>query len=331
MTKGYIKLLVVMILNGAICLGDDGCYRPRGCQRPVNCAKPKDTEPESGTTVPDGTFVPGPTRGEVAGESSALGLRLGTLRIPELSIALPTLQLPSFVKFRKDAVMHTESGTAAFVRGDVNEFGLTPRRSDEPESGTQDKDEDETGTGCVPPCPNIYERQPCYPPQPCGEGCTKLFNNKNSADPWQNSMQHQFAVREEQVAKLESQVIELQKLVERLAVQKEEASSVLPSSAPVQRPRSQNVDPWNQNSAPVQTADTSHKDEQAEQIAMLQAKLEELSKSQQTAKLTSSEQDVAEPLIRQETRQPERELSKREKSTAKSGFFSRLGMTLTRR
>ena len=181
--------------------------------------------------------------------------------MPEVSIALPTIQLPSLIRFRKNAAMHTESGSAPYVSGArVGEFGL--RRPSPPESAPAPPEAGPAPVppSCVPACPGNYQHQ--YLP-PCGEGCTSQLMNDRSADPWKNSMEHQVAVREEQVAKLESQVTELQKLVEKLATEKVEAANAQPASAPNQRPRSQAINPWNQNSAPVQSAEVEARDEQA--------------------------------------------------------------------
>ncbi|MFM7036592.1 MAG: hypothetical protein ACKO2L_02605 [Planctomycetaceae bacterium] len=195
----------------------------QGCDQPVNCARPKrePKRPEAAPApTPEGTFVTGPTSGDVAGESSSLGIRFGTLRIPEIAIPLPTIQLPSFVRYRRDAEMHTEAARAPFVYGPVTEFGLQPRGvaetagGDESPSGSPETQEtDEPYRPCQPcrPCPPHQ----CVPP--CSEeGCARMFGNE--FDSWQASLRSAPAPQDDHVARLEAQMSALQKSVEKLAI-----------------------------------------------------------------------------------------------------------------
>ncbi len=313
-------------------------YRP-GCHRPPNCSEPKDQE---SAPQPEGSFVTGPARGEVSGESNSLGLRLGTLRIPELSIALPTLQLPSLVKFRRNPTMHTESAEAPFVTGDVAQFGLKPRGNAEsapanPESAPAPDDRQPEGA------PEEYYPQPCLPQAPCGEGCTTLF--RKGADPWQNSVAHNLDAREQQMARLESQVTQMQKLIELLATQKLSESKPEPAPEPSQPPRSQRVNPWSDIEDNVESASVESDSDivarHAEQIVQLQSKLDELVRTQQSAHTHASaeravrvasepEEDAAKPLIRGQELQSKTPPS-REKSSIRSSTFSKLGTILSRR
>jgi hypothetical protein len=275
-----------------------------GCNQPVNCARPKreprQTEAAPAPT-PEGTFVTGPASGDVAGESSSLGIRFGTLRIPEIAIPLPTIQLPSFVRYRRDAEMHTEAARAPFVYGPVTEFGLQPRGTAEVAGGDDDgsggQPEVQGGDEPYRPCPPC---QPYCPPHhcvpPCSqEGCVRMFGSE--FDSWQASLRSGVPPQDDHVARLEAQMLALQKSVETLA----RSHGAVANSAPVdataehssqQVSRQFTVDRASSGAVRlagiVEEADTTGaeanvRDElirrQAEQISRLEAELKNLRKS----------------------------------------------------
>ena len=61
-------------------------------------------------------FVAPPASGVVAGATNSFGLRGLEITFPELKFALPSLQLPSLVRLRREAEMHLDSGRATMVR-----------------------------------------------------------------------------------------------------------------------------------------------------------------------------------------------------------------------
>ena len=73
--------------------------------------------------APAATFAAPPAVGETAGESSSLGVRGFGLRIPEMNLQMPTIQFPSLVRYRRDAVMHLESARAPLVPGAAAVYG----------------------------------------------------------------------------------------------------------------------------------------------------------------------------------------------------------------
>ena len=64
--------------------------------------------------APANFAAPAPT-GQVAGASHAVGIRGLEIHFPELRLALPTLQLPSLVKFRREPHMQLDPATAPMV------------------------------------------------------------------------------------------------------------------------------------------------------------------------------------------------------------------------
>jgi len=58
--------------------------------------------------------APAPS-GQIAGASNSFGLRGLEIHFPELRFALPTLQLPSLVKFRREPHMHIDSSSAPMI------------------------------------------------------------------------------------------------------------------------------------------------------------------------------------------------------------------------
>lgn len=211
----------------------DNCQAPMNCQAPQyycppNCVQPPRVpkQPESAVTPtqPEGAFIAGPQRGEVAGESRSFGLRMGALRIPEVTLPLPTFQMPCLVRYRRDAEMITESAHLPYVSGGVPEFALRPEREvakPTPETTTQPPTEPESAPVQQP----VY---PCYPPQyynPCvpGVDCTQL-------DPRQR-----MEVLNQQLAQLNAAVAQLAALQQGQVVPAARpAGFAAPQAAPTQ-------------------------------------------------------------------------------------------------
>ena len=61
-----------------------------------------------GTPTPAGT---------VAGASSSIGLRGLEIHLPELKLALPTITLPSLIRFRRDPELYVDSSRAPLIQG----------------------------------------------------------------------------------------------------------------------------------------------------------------------------------------------------------------------
>lgn len=72
------------------------------------------------------TFAAPPLGGQVAGESNSVGIRGMELHFPEWRIALPTLQMPTLVRFRRNPEMMLQGGTAPMVTGPQAAFAQVP-------------------------------------------------------------------------------------------------------------------------------------------------------------------------------------------------------------
>jgi hypothetical protein len=102
------------------------CEAPAVYYSPNVCAPPAAPAPAPPAPAPTGHFLRGPATGQAAGESRSLGLRGFTLRIPAITLATPTVELPSLIKFRRDAEMHFDSSTGPLTAAPVQEFGVLP-------------------------------------------------------------------------------------------------------------------------------------------------------------------------------------------------------------
>lgn len=143
-------------LNPCDCVPTQGqsCYR---------CRPTSDAEPQSNPEE-ENIFVAPPPSGEVSGESSSLGIRGFSIRIPEMSITFPTIQLPSLVKYRRGPEMLTDQGRATFQPRP--EAGLQFAREPEPKAEPQSNPEPENKENCYPypypprmPCDQIGETE----------------------------------------------------------------------------------------------------------------------------------------------------------------------------
>lgn len=68
-------------------------------------------------------FAAPPQGGQISGESNAIGIRGLELHFPEMRFALPTLQLPSLVRIRRNPEMQIDGGRAPLVGGAAATYG----------------------------------------------------------------------------------------------------------------------------------------------------------------------------------------------------------------
>jgi len=167
-------------------------------------------------------------------------------------------------------------------------------------------------------------------PLPSQAGVT-MVSAKN--DPWQNSAEFQLKACEQQVAGLESQIMELQKLVEKLATQNASESQPAPKSSASHIQPSNAVDPWSQEQQETDEAaqESTIAAQQAQRIALLEAKLEQFEKMNSASRVVVSDEDgIAEPLIKPE-RQQARKPTAENKSKPRTSMLDKIGMSLSRR
>ena len=72
---------------------------------------------------PQGMFVAPQGRGEVAGESRSLGFRGFAIEFPAIRLELPTIQMPSFIHFRREPEMRVAETYAPYVPGQPALYG----------------------------------------------------------------------------------------------------------------------------------------------------------------------------------------------------------------
>ena len=170
-------------------------------RRQVDCSRPKSDNPESASIgEPEtGAFqTPQPT-GVVRGEANTLEFEFGKFRLPAVTLALPALQLPSIARVRRDPVMQTDEATAPFTRQAMQRFEMTPTGEGEsgplnPPANTESGPSNVTPSNDAPSC-----NPPCVPAVP-REGCLTQNGSANDA----------------QVARLEAQMVMLQRAVAQL-------------------------------------------------------------------------------------------------------------------
>ena len=130
-------------------------YPPRDC--PPHAYQPQAVPPQhfQPQAVPPqavpGMFAAPQARGEIAGESSSVGIRGFGIRIPAIQLEFPTIQLPSLIRFRREPEMRLEATYAPFVAGVPAVYGqLAPG-------------------GIAQVAPPMPPPPPQYPPYPQGQ------------------------------------------------------------------------------------------------------------------------------------------------------------------
>lgn len=152
--------IVIVALLGNMAQADH--YPPQACQTPcyatpqMMCPPPCSNPAGEETGAPVGAFAPGPPAGEVAGASSSYGIRGFALRIPESVIRLPTLQLPSLIKYRKEPELLSDAGRIPYVNQPAAKVDIKRIQEGEPTGAPVNK------TNCNQPY-----LPPCCPPYGC--------------------------------------------------------------------------------------------------------------------------------------------------------------------
>lgn len=171
-------LTAVMMLGGKAAVAQyypPNCGAVPNCPNGTNCVPPQQpavappTQPAL-MMVPAGQYVQAPATGEYEGESQGLGVRGFGLRIPEMNLQLPTLQLPSLVHFRRDATMHVAPSQAPYVPGVAAQYGMLSAGGQMPAITSAPL----TSSPATSPCqgqeqPAEQDQPPCAPPAdlPC--------------------------------------------------------------------------------------------------------------------------------------------------------------------
>lgn len=166
------------------------------------------------------------------GAANSVGLRLGSIKIPEITIPLPTLRLPHLVHYKRSPEVILDKAIAGYQQNaDIMDFAQIPPQSED-EADTPTEDEPDTpGPQCPPPA----QAPPCYPPHRyCPpEGCTDLMEQQGNGGAWQSAEMYELTKKQRQVAELKSQVSELKQLVDQLARQRAQDTVVAPENKPI--------------------------------------------------------------------------------------------------
>lgn len=211
-----MRILVgLCLLNAVFCgpaLADDYCdvYRHPACCYPDSCACPsccppppvecdREGEPELGRR---GVYVRAPETGEYAGESESVGLRGLGIRIPEFHLELPTIQLPCFIHFRRDAELYADSARLPFVEREPVEFGQFMKREPEAAPRPREPESAPLKRDCCPP------QQQYLAPPPAPAAC---------ASNAERELRWQLQVREYELSQLQNRFEQLESAVNSLA------------------------------------------------------------------------------------------------------------------
>ena len=130
MLRQYVLTAAVGCLPGVAFAGTPEactprCDVPQGYYCPPTC-QPRTAPAAPAAPAPAGNFLRGPGTGQKSGESRSLGIRGPALHIPEIRLALPTLELPSPVLFTRDAEMLFDSLRGPLSMAAVQDFGSIP-------------------------------------------------------------------------------------------------------------------------------------------------------------------------------------------------------------
>lgn len=130
------------------------------CEAPCRQCQPPDRAAPADKAAP-GNFLRGPATGQASGESRSFGLRGPALHIPEMRIALPTLEFPSPVRFKRNAEMIFDQIRGPHSLAEVQNFGNLP----EEDVGAPAKGpDDDVAAPVIPPAPRCT---PYYCPPAC--------------------------------------------------------------------------------------------------------------------------------------------------------------------
>lgn len=206
MHKHLIPLSAAIVLAPLTVMAQQ-CDAPAACAPAApyynpQCAAPPAPAPPPPPPAPAGNFLRGPATGQAAGESRSFGIRGARIHLPEVTIALPTIEFPSPIKWRRDAEMLFDATRGPLTSAPVQDFGALPSAP-------------APAPAVAPPqpAPPMYMPPSCTVPAP---GCTAQNQN----------------------AELERRLAKLEELQQDLAVLREQYSQRLaqmdagPAAAP---------------------------------------------------------------------------------------------------
>jgi len=325
---------------------------------PANAAPADEGAPAQPTMF----AAPAPT-GEIAGGRSSIALPSFRISMPKISLETPEFCLHGFTRFRRDPQMMIDGAAAPASHNNPLLFGqLTGASAQQTQTGTRRSAAAAPATaapataapaeGCTSIesqrvqdlTRQIFELQKLAYQSSAdpssrasdvqalpGQAGVTMISAKN--DPWQNSAEFQLKACEQQVAGLESQILELQKLVEKLATQNASESQTAPKSSASHVQPPNGGDPWSRDQQEIGAADqeSTIAARQAQRIALLEAKLEQFEKMHSASRAdVSDEAGIAEPLIKPDQQQA-RKPTAENKSKARTSMLDKLGMSLSRR
>lgn len=207
------------------------CVTQPSCQVPVYappCQPTTATATAAGVAAPAGMFAQPPATGEVQGESTGYGIRGLQIRIPELNLQLPTVQLPSTFKYRRGPQMHIDAAAASYVTGPAANFGMLATPAGVAPVGAMGAPASGAGApaaypSSMPPTPYNYQ---CVPPHapPCDNHGALI----------ERRLIEELIRKENELREVNERFQHLESLVSQLAQQRASgaapASSVQPSS-----------------------------------------------------------------------------------------------------
>lgn len=357
-----LKLFRAAFLPGIVltsaAFSDDCCAQQCGeksCCRPLaadTAAAPAEDD-QPATVAPGRPTVfaaPAPT-GEITGARHSLGLPSLRISLPKLTFETPEVAFLGFSRGRREAQMHLDGAAAPVSHQDPLLFGQLAGGTVQSRAGSAPAASAPANTapaeaapaGCTPEgcmsglqrqqlqqqvmelqalVEHLAKQQGAMTPQ---ESVSRDSQNLFPEEKWESAAEIQVRQYRQHVAGLESQITELQKLVEQLAAQKAAAQEPTETVKEPVRKRSRAIDPWKEEAEPESLSGSELADRnQAERIAMLEAKLAEL----QAGGARTDEQkttDTAEPLIRNTSHQANQTSSSNESPrTVKTASNSRI-------
>ena len=125
----------VRCCHGLVCDSCPACVPQATCAaRPTcvcqPCAEPAEpqaqqAQPAAVAAMPvPGMFAQPPAVGRYAGETSSVGIRGFRIHIPELNFELPTIELPSFTRYRRNAEFEADQARAPWVVGPAASYAM---------------------------------------------------------------------------------------------------------------------------------------------------------------------------------------------------------------
>jgi hypothetical protein len=212
----------------------------QGGRRQVDCSRPKRQESASAEAANEqpensGTYVPNTPNGAVRGGSNTLGINTGAIRIPAMTLALPTIHLPSLSRIRRGPAMLVDEQEAPYVEGPVADVDATVRKTGRKESASEKESPAPESGGEVDRTPEAGSEPedaprcnpPCVPAVP-REGC--LTQNGGASDAQVARLEAQMAVLQQAV----TQLVQVQVQANAAAAQQQRSQAVpaMPAAAP---------------------------------------------------------------------------------------------------